>query len=94
MPVKRDENAICYWVKCPNCGEIHVAVNHHFATLGDDWHKKDCPFINPGGVYTTFTAHPIYHTRDKIFRKLDKKWQKFFIDQHEKRVNELKALKE
>lgn len=93
MPIPRDNNAICYWCKCPNCHETHVAVNHHFAITGNDWHKKDCGFVNPGGIYVTFNAHPIYSKRDKIFRKLDKKWQMFFIEQHEQRLKSLQIKK-
>lgn len=90
MPTPYDPSAIAYKCECPCCHEIHIATSHNLAIFGTDWHKKDCVFIHPGGVYVTFNAHPVYHTRDKVFRQLDKKWQKFFLDERDKRLLKLK----
>ena len=88
MPLP-DPKAIAYWCKCSKCLEIHVATSHHVAICGNDWHKPDCPFVKPGGLFVTFNAYPIYHKRDKIFRQLTPEWQKFFLDQQAQRLKGL-----
>ena len=86
MPVPYDSSALAYYCKCPCCFAVHLAVSHSIAILGTDWHKKECPFVNPGGLYVTFNAFPIMNERHKYFRQLTPEWQKFFIEQRDKRL--------
>ena len=65
-----DPKAIAYWCVCPFCKVKHIGKDHNEAILGTHWHKKDCIFVNPGGVFGTFNAYPIYTWRHKLIRKL------------------------